>query len=97
LVGEVYTFMKSADCHRFFRRHLSTVHRHVGYSGRTPELKKEFDERFQGFLNDGVFVTNVCQKVVDMEFGMAIGAKHVTSMVVCTAGFTAFALCGLGD
>ncbi len=95
LVTEIFEFMKAGDCHRFWRRHVAGVHRHVGYNGWSKSLKDEFDKRFEGFLNDGSFVTNIATKIVDMEFGNALGGKWATSMVVATAGFTAFALSGL--
>lgn len=94
LVTNVYEFMKANDPHRFFRRQLSGIHRHLGYNGWSKDLQKDFDARFQALLGDSVMVTNVCRKVMDMEFGHILGAKHVTSMCVATAGFLAFALCG---
>lgn len=94
LVTNVYEFMKANDTHRFFRRQLSGIHRHLGYNGWSKDLQKDFDARFQALLGDSVMVTNVCRKVMDMEFGHILGAKHVTSMCVATAGFLAFALCG---
>lgn len=94
LVQDVNDFMRASDVHRFWRRHLADkVHRHVGYNGWPKELQAEFDTRFQGFLNDPQFVTSVCRKVISMEMGHVLGAKWVTSFLVATAGFTAFALC----
>lgn len=96
LVQEVVTFMQANDVHRFWRRHLAQKqHRHLGYSGWSKALQAEFDKRFAGFLNDPTFVTSICRKVIDMEMGQALGVKWVCSFLVCTAGFTAFALCGL--
>lgn len=96
LVQEVVTFLQNNDIHRYWRRHLAQkVHRHLGYSGWSKALQTEFDKRFAGFLNDPQFVTTICRKVIDMEMGHALGAKWVAGFLVCTAGFTAFALCGL--
>jgi hypothetical protein len=96
LVQDVNDFMRGNDVHRFWRRHLGQkVHRHVGYNGWPQKLQIEFDNRFKGFLCDPQFVTSVCRKVISMEMGHVLGAKWVTSFLVATAGFTAFALCGL--
>jgi len=96
LVQEVNGFMQTNDVHRFWRRHLSrNLHRHVGYNGWPRELQVEFDTRFKGFLQDPQFVSSVCRKVVSMELGHALGVKWVVSFLTATAGFTAFALCGL--
>jgi hypothetical protein len=96
LVQDVNDFMRANDVHRFWRRHLGQkVHRHVGYNGWPKKLQAEFDTRFKSFLSDPQFVTSVCRKVIDMEMGHVLGAKWVTSFLVSTAGFTAFALCGL--
>ncbi len=96
LVQDVNTFMQSNDVHRFWRRHISnSLHRHVGYNGWPKALQQEFDEKFKGFLSDPQFISLCCRKIMSMEFGEVIGAKHVVSFVVATAGFTAFALSGL--
>ncbi len=96
LVQEVNGFMQTNDIHRFRRRHISrNLHRHVGYNGWPKTLQTEFDNRFKGFLQDPQFVSSVCRKVLSMELGPAIGAKHVVSFLVATAGFTAFALSGI--
>lgn len=97
LAGQVVEFLREGDPHRFFRRHLSRVHRHVGYNGWDPNTKAEFDKRFKEFLNDRTFIENICKKILRMDFGHALADKHAASMVVATAGFTAFALAGLGD
>ena len=95
LVVEVNQFMQANDVHRFWRRHLGkSVHRHAGYSGWPQKLQAEFDVRFKGFLSDPQFVSSVCRKVIDMEMGYALGAKWVASLLVATAGHTAFALWG---
>lgn len=96
LVQDVNDFMRANDVHRFWRRHLSQkVHRHIGYNGWPKVMQMEFDKRFKGFLSDPQFVTSVCRKVMDMEMGHALGAKWVAGFLVVTAGFTAWALCGL--
>lgn len=96
LVQDVNDFMRANDVHRFWRRHLGQkVHRHVGYAGWPKAIQMEFDTRFKGFLSDPQFVTSVCRKVMDMEMGHALGAKWVAGLLVVTAGFTAWALCGL--
>jgi len=96
LVQEVVQFMQNNDVHRYWRRHLGThVHRHFGYSGWPPSLQQEFDTRFRGFLNDPQFITTLCRKVLEMEMGYALGARIVAGFIVNTAGYTAFALCGL--
>ena len=97
LVTEVFDFMRTNDPHRFWRRHLVKIHRHVGYNSWAKPLRDEFDKRFAGFLNDGSFVTKIIEKIVDMEFGSAIAGKWAASLVVAAAGFTALTLCGLGD
>ncbi len=98
LVEQVNQFMQANDVHRFWRRHLGQkVHRHIGYSGWPTKLQKEFDGRFETFLKDPQFVSSVCKKVVSMEMGHALGAKIVTSFLVSTAGFVAFAMSGLDD
>lgn len=98
LVQEVNQFMQTNDIHRFWRRHLSNnLHRHVGYNGWPRKLQTEFDTRFKGFLQDPQFVTSICRKIIQMEMGYALGVKHVVSFMVSTAGFTAFALCGIDD
>ena len=98
LVQDVNAFIQSNDVHRFWRRHISrNLHRHVGYNGWPKELQNEFNERFKGFLQDPQFVTSICKKIIGMELGPAIGSKHVVSFLVATAGFTAFALCGLDN
>lgn len=96
LVQDVNSFMQTNDVHRFWRRHISrNLHRHVGYNGWPRELQVEFNTRFKGFLQDPVFVTQCCKKVISMELGHALGVKWVVSFLVATAGFTAFALCQL--
>lgn len=96
LVQEVNQFMQTNDVHRFWRRHISrNLHRHLGYNGWPKALQVEFNTRFQGFLQDPVFVSRCCEKVISMELGHALGVKWVVSFLVATAGFTAFALCGL--
>lgn len=95
LVQNVYEFMRAGDCHRYFRRHITAIHRHLTYDSWKPDFKTEFDKRFKGFLDDTTFVTNLCGKIIDMELGHIIGAKQATSMIVITAGFTSFALCGI--
>ena len=96
LVQDVNAFMQSNDVHRFWRRHISRhLHRHLGYNGWPRDLQAEFDKKFKEFLSDPTFVTSCCRKVMTMEFGEAIGAKHVVSFLVAMSGFTAFALCGL--
>jgi hypothetical protein len=96
LVQEVNQFLQTNDVHRFWRRHISrNLHRHVGYNGWPRELQVEFNTRFKGFLQDPVFITQCCKKVISMELGHALGVKWVVSFLVATAGFTAFALCGL--
>jgi len=96
LVQDVNGFMQTNDVHRFWRRHISrNVHRHVGYNGWPKALQVEFNTRFKGFLQDPVFVSRCCEKVISMELGHALGVKWVVSFLVATAGFTAFALCGL--
>ncbi len=96
LVQDVNAFMQANDVHRFWRRHVSrSLHRHVGYNGWPKELQDEFNNRFHGFLQDPQFVTSVCRKIISMELGHALGVKWVVSFLVATAGFTAFALCGL--
>lgn len=96
LVQDVNDFMRANDVHRFWRRHLAqNVHRHVGYNGWPKKLQAEFDVRFKGFLSDPQFVTSVCRKIISMELGHVLGAKQITSFLVATAGFTAFALIGL--
>lgn len=96
LVQDVNGFLQSNDVHRFWRRTLSKdMHRHVGYSGWPKGLQVEFDKRFQGFLMDPTFVNSVCQKIIGMEMGYALGVKKATSFLVAVAGYTAFALCGL--
>lgn len=96
LTQEVNAFMQTNDVHRFWRRHLSrNLHRHVGYNGWPKAFRAEFDQRFKGFLQDPQFVSSVCRKVLSMELGEALGVKWVVSFLVATAGFTAFALCGI--
>lgn len=96
LVQDVNDFMQGNDVHRFWRRHISgSLHRHVGYNGWPKELQNEFNNRFKGFLQDPQFVTSVCRKIISMELGHALGVKWVVSFLVATAGFTAFALCGI--
>ncbi len=96
LMQEAVSFLQANDPHKFWRRHLSrNLNRHLGYSGWPKPLQAEFDRRFQDFLNDPMFIRSLCQKAVSMEMGHALGTKQVVSFLVCTAGFTAFALCGL--
>jgi len=96
LVQDVNGFMQTNDVHRFWRRHISqSLHRHVGYNGWPKALQTEFNTRFQSFLQDPVFVSHCCKKVLSMELGHALGVKWVVSFLVATAGFTALALCGL--
>jgi hypothetical protein len=98
LVSEVFDFLKANDIHRFWRRHLSQkVHRHVGYSSWDRSLQVEFDQRFKTFLEDPQFIMSNCRKVLNMEMGHALGVKWVSAFIVCIAGFTAFALCGLDE
>jgi hypothetical protein len=96
LVQDVNGFMQASDTHRFWRRHIGQkIHRNVGYNGWPKKLQVEFDERFKNFLQDPQFVTSVCRKVMSMEMGHGLGAKQVASLLVATAGFIAFGLCGL--
>jgi len=98
LVQDVNEFLRANDVHKFWRKYLGQkVHRHVGYAGWPKKLQSEFDVRFKEFLQDPQFVTSVCRKVMNMEMGHALGSKWVASMLVATAGFTAFALCGLDE
>lgn len=96
LFEDVVSFLQANDAHKFWRRHVAnSLHRHLGYTGWSRELQQEFDEKFQGFLNDPTFVSSICRKIADMEMGYAISEKNAASFVVATAGFTALALCGL--
>jgi hypothetical protein len=88
-------YLRANDVHRYFRRSLTGIHRHLGYSGWDKELQGEFDARFHAFLNDPVFVANSCQKLMRMEYGRMLGAKQVASFIVTLAGYTAFTMCGL--
>ncbi len=97
LVEQVYEFLGTHDVDRTWRRILSKgFHRHIGFGAWPRAFRGEFKKRFEGFLKDSQFVTEICRKVLNTEYGPALGVGHVATFVVGTAGFTAFALSGIG-
>ena len=96
MVLQVNEFLGSRDVHRDFRRLIAShIHRHLGYSGWPADMKSEFDTHFKSYLSDSGFVTSICKKVYDMDMGYALGVKPVVSLLVASAGFTAFTMIGL--
>ena len=96
MVLQVNEFLSGRDVHRDFRRLIAShIHRHLGYSGWKASMKAEFDARFKSYLSDSGFVTSICKKVYDMDMGYALGVKPVVSLLVASAGFTAFTMIGL--
>jgi hypothetical protein len=95
LVEGVAQFMQTNDVHKFFRRHVAGIHRNLGYNNWDSAFRGEFDSRLAGFLKDSQFVTSMCRSILRFEGGECIGEKQAASFIVATAGFTAFALCGI--
>lgn len=94
LTSNVVKFLGTHDPHKRFRQFLPKIHRMMGYSGWSKEMQKEFDFRFKSLLSNGVFITNICRQIQDMQSGKAIGEKAASSLVVATAGFMCFGLMG---
>lgn len=95
LCSGVTEFLKSRDVHRAFRRNLNALNRHLGYNGWSSKLREEFDTRFQQMLNDPIYVESICTKIMDMEMGHAVAPSNAAIMVLVTAGFLSFGLCGI--
>jgi hypothetical protein len=96
LVTDVGDFLTTNDTLRFFKKHLGNgLNRHLGYNGWSQKLRTEFDIRYKAMVTDPQFITTMCRKVLDMDLGHALDVKHVATFLAATAGFTAFALCGI--